>query len=349
MSENEIKTCVDMGHAPAEPDQATPSSAAAPGTPTPAGGRARAALLIAKKWPNDSVLRVHFMDGDAEVQKKVEAYAHLWSRYSNLRLKFVDDPDAEIRISFKEPGSWSYIGTDARGISKRKPTMNYGWLTPRSADSEYERVVVHEFGHAFGLIHEHQNPGGEIPWNKPAVYEYYSGPPNNWDKGQVDTNLFKKYSKRQARFTGFDPESIMLYPIPNEFTVGDFEVGWNRSMSDSDKRFIGTIYPKPAHELQVDDPPREGSISKKGEIDTYIVNIFEEGRYRFETNGRADLIMSLYGPEDDSLFIDQDDDSGRRLNPRIEADLGWGRYTVRVQHFSDERTGDYSIQVTAAE
>ena len=48
--------------------------------------------------------------------------------------------------------------------------MNYGWLTPESAQDEVRRVVLHEFGHALGLIHEHQNPkGGGIEWNRDAV------------------------------------------------------------------------------------------------------------------------------------------------------------------------------------
>ena len=84
------------------------------------------------------------------------------------------DPDAQIRISFKEEGSWSYLGKDALQIAAGKPTMNYGWLTPDSQDQEYSRVVLHEFGHALGAIHEHQAPGVTIPWDKTAVYAYYA-------------------------------------------------------------------------------------------------------------------------------------------------------------------------------
>ena len=55
--------------------------------------------------------------------------------------------------------------------------------------------------------------------------------------------------------------------------------------------------------------------------------------------------MTLYGPEDDTLFIAADDDSGRRLNPRIVQELDWGLYTIRLHHFSDKRTGSYKIGV----
>lgn len=108
--------------------------------------------------------------------------------------------------------------------------MNFGWLTPTTADDEYSRVVIHEFGHALGYYHEHQNPSTNIPWDKEAVYKLYGGPPNNWSKAQVDQNLFRKYSRSISQFSEFDKESIMLYTIPNALTKGDFEVGWNRDL-----------------------------------------------------------------------------------------------------------------------
>ena len=55
----------------------------------------------------------------------------------------------------------------------------------------------HEFGHALGMIHEHQNPAaqGEIPWDKPKVYAYYAQ--QGWSKDDVDTNIFEVYDGGQ--------------------------------------------------------------------------------------------------------------------------------------------------------
>ena len=111
------------------------------------------ALVTRKLWKPGMVLRVRFLDGDPVVQQRLQPFAHVWSQSANIRFVFGDDPDAELRISFKQRGSWSYVGTDALGIPKNQATINFGWLTRDLSDLEYSRVVTHEFGHALGCIH----------------------------------------------------------------------------------------------------------------------------------------------------------------------------------------------------
>jgi hypothetical protein len=287
-----------------------------------------------------------FLDGDPVVQQRVQPFAHLWEQYANIKFEFGDDPNAEIRISFKQSGSWSYLGTDALTIPKNQPTMNYGWLRQSTDDEEYSRVVVHEFGHSLGCIHEHQNPSTDIPWDKEAVYKYYQGPPNNWTKAQVDVNLFTRYSADITQFSQFDRESIMLYPVPNDLTIGDFEVGWNTKLSAQDKAFIATLYPfapKLENELKLDGPPVEASIGQFGETDSYNFAVSKEGNYRLETEGTSDVVMSLFGPDNPATFVAMDDDSGAGFNSRIKTSLKPGVYTVRIRHYSPRRTGNYKI------
>lgn len=217
---------------------------------TPPAAGTRAAGVRSKFWtPVGRTLRVCFLDGDAAVQQKVIRFANEWTAVANLQFAFDDtaeaDPVAEIRISFQQPGSWSYIGADALGVPAHEPTMNLGWLTRGTPNDEVRRVVLHEFGHALGLIHEHQNPAAAIPWNRAAVYDYYAGPPNHWTPEQVEINLFKTYDAVSTQYSAFDPHSIMLYPIPPEFTAGGFSVGWNQTLSATDKAFIAACYPFP--------------------------------------------------------------------------------------------------------
>ena len=136
------------------------------------------------------------------------------------------------------------IGTTCRqATDKTQPTMNYGWLTPTSDDAEIERVVLHEFGHALGLIHEHQNPAGGIKWNRDAVIHDLSGPPNNWPLNVIEHNMFEPYEKVETNFTKLDAHSIMMYPIPQSWTIDGFSVGLNSQLSATDKKFIHKQYP----------------------------------------------------------------------------------------------------------
>ncbi|MGH9901865.1 MAG: hypothetical protein ACRD68_08655, partial [Pyrinomonadaceae bacterium] len=82
-----------------------------------------------KLWENGATLRVRFMDGEPAVHERVKKFASEWTKYANLRFAFGAAPDAEIRVSFRGAGSWSYVGTDALGVPPGSPTINFGWLT----------------------------------------------------------------------------------------------------------------------------------------------------------------------------------------------------------------------------
>jgi hypothetical protein len=181
------------------------------------------------------------LDGDTAVQRRVIATAKQWENYCGIKFNFGNFPNADITISFRYRGSWSYIGTYSQ---KMRPSMNFGWLYNYTSQEEYNRVVLHEFGHALGYVHEHQNPNGNIPWNVEKVYQYYMGPPNNWDKGEVDENIFRKYTFDEVNATAFDPKSIMLYAIPPELTTNGFSTSENSELSETDKRNVASLYPK---------------------------------------------------------------------------------------------------------
>jgi hypothetical protein len=202
-----------------------------------------------KFWPAGAVLRVSFLDGAPEVQKHVRTFARKWTRLANIKFVFAPtpEPNAHIRISFRQSGSWSAVGKDALNqafFPKGEPTMNYGWLRPGSPIEDYS-VVLHEFGHALGLIHEHQSPGGDIKWNRPAVIKDLSGPPNNWNLQTIEHNVFNKYtSATVSQFTAFDPASIMLYAFPSRWTLDGMQFPENKVLSKTDKAFIKQQYPK---------------------------------------------------------------------------------------------------------
>ena len=200
-----------------------------------------------KFWKPGRKLRVCFLEGEKSVQHKVMELAQTWSDYANIEFDFGDAQNAEIRIAFQDDGSWSAIGTDAL-VTEFFPagtaTMNYGWLTPDTDDAEYAAVVLHEFGHALGLIHEHQNPANKIQWNYPVVIEALKGKPNQWTDEEIAFNMFQKYDMNQTQFTEFDPASIMLYDFPSEWTLNGMTFPRHSKLSDMDKEFIAQCYPR---------------------------------------------------------------------------------------------------------
>ena len=236
--------------------------------------------------------------------------------------------------------------------------MNFGWLADTTDDVEYRRVAIHEFGHAIGAIHEHQNPQGGINWNRDNVIRDLSGSPNFWDLATIEHNMFEKYSQDLIRGTSLDKLSIMLYAIPKRWTNDGFFSEPNEVLSDTDKSFIGSAngYPKstaPAPvagptELQVAElTPTQASIGAPGEEDLFKFNATKAGRYTVETMGSTDVIMSLFGPNSQTKQIAQDDDSGEGSNAKITADLQPGTYFVQVRHYNKTGgTGTYSIRVS---
>lgn len=205
----------------------------------------KAALLNGVRWNPGDVIRVRFLEGEESLQQRVRDVAERWTvpELANLQFQFVPEGEAEVRIAFEQGnGSWSYLGTVCRQILDPEPTMNYGWLTPTSEDEEIQRVVLHEFGHALGLIHEHQNPKGGIQWNEPAVIADLSKPPNSWDLATIRHNVLDHYPAEEVSSTPVDADSIMMYPIPAAWTLDGFSADLNGDLSEQDKDFIHQAY-----------------------------------------------------------------------------------------------------------
>lgn len=199
------------------------------------------ALAWRKQWQAGQELRVQFLDGDYRLRERVEGHARKWLDHANLTFSFGNSPGAEIRITFEGNVSESLVGTDAMRIPSLRPTMRLGGFTATSDERVLRRTVLHEFGHAIGCVHEQASPVAGIPWDEAEVYEYYR---QWWDDETIFHNVLRRYSTTETKFTNHDPESIMQYPVPNQLTIGDFEIGWNNDLSELDKSFIARMYPR---------------------------------------------------------------------------------------------------------
>jgi hypothetical protein len=159
------------------------------------------------------------------------------------------DGTEDIRISFREQGYWSFLGTDSltvadkEGASFSLQQLGDDLLPLSLADAR--SVTLHNFGHAIGLEHQHQNPQGkcEAEYDKRAIQEW-----------QSKSNISTLISSNDLRaIDGFDPaiaydsKSIMHYSLPATlFKRGKQSHCWtegNSVLSEGDKRVAAAIYP----------------------------------------------------------------------------------------------------------
>jgi serralysin len=187
---------------------------------------------------------VCFLDGDPWVWNRVQQVAREWTDVAraNVSLVFEQDPGAEIRVSFAHPGWWSKVGREALNVTPGSPTMNLGGVHPADNLPLFRQAVLHEFGHVLGCVHEHQSPDAGIQWNEENVYQYYAQA-YGWSREYTRSMVFDRYTAEATQFTRFDRSSVMLYPIPSEFTLDGFSTPVNSRLSPTDRTFVASLYP----------------------------------------------------------------------------------------------------------
>jgi hypothetical protein len=182
--------------------------------------------------------------------------------YVNLKFEFVTDPaKSDIRILFRKGiGCSSVVGVSTNRLKfsqggenaiqpkgEPEPTMTYGWLDVST--------VLHEFCHALGMIHEHQNPkGNPIQWNNSAVYCHFKKSNPGWSDKDIDKNILEPYDKNRVNGSEFDPASIMIYSFPETVECNKqslpltlnsppLKVNPNYKLSNMDIEILKEMYP----------------------------------------------------------------------------------------------------------
>jgi len=199
---------------------------------------ARAISAKGKTWDVGQTLNIYFIGGTKAQKSKVYNTVQTIKKYANINFRLVSHREnSDIRVSFmRGRGSWSYVGTDAIYVPDNEPTMNFGW-GPDTA------TILHEFLHALGFKHEHQNPRGGIDWNRENVIRDLSGPPNNWDVRTIERNVLNMESLKNSLATSFDIKSIMIYAFPDSWTKNTGRIKQNKKLSSKDKQHLSRLYP----------------------------------------------------------------------------------------------------------
>jgi hypothetical protein len=202
------------------------------------------ALLQTHLWDIQRRLTVGFLDGDTAVHQRFQSVVGQWLQHIGLCVAFVPANDATVRVSFSQLGSWSRIGTSALAVKNPQlPTMNIDLRDAPLGSTRFDATVLHEFGHCLGCVHEHQSPAAGIVWNRQNVYricfQQYG-----WEPAMVDQNFFSQADAQEITNSTYDPDSIMHYPYPAEFTLDGRGIDYNITLSAQDISFIQQCYPQ---------------------------------------------------------------------------------------------------------
>jgi Astacin (Peptidase family M12A) len=241
----------------------------------PAARQMRGVVARSLMWRPGQTIKVCFRSGTRGAHQRVIRVAREWMQYANIVFDFEEngaprmcrgDGHEDIKVDFVDNrGWWSAYGTMSR---QRDPSMNlqfYGVDTPRYANGQaaseldLRRTILHEFGHALGMMHEHQSPSaecdGEINWEA----AYRMGASLGWDKQMVHAQMRQLTSLEEFNMTAVDRRSIMHYSLPPElFKQGKNSRCWvsdNDDLSDQDRRFMAAVYPRGVRPVETSSAP----------------------------------------------------------------------------------------------
>lgn len=219
----------------------------------------RIAVLRGKTWGDKAAdLSVSFMERvSAEFERKLLAYAMKWAKTgANIRFRTTKGI-GDIRIAFGDSGYWSYLGTDCRSIPAGEPTMNLQDFQVSTPDSEWDRVVCHEFGHALGCPHEHMRRDLVGLLDQQRTIAYFQRT-QGWSASEVRQQVLTPLDERSLMATPVEQTSIMCYQIPGECTVNRRPITGGSVITDNDYAFMAKVYPGSGTPPPPVNPPSGG-------------------------------------------------------------------------------------------
>ncbi|KAK6859591.1 acetylcholinesterase [Apiospora arundinis] len=195
---------------------------------------------------------VCFINGSDEKHEFVKSIVgrHYHAIDMSVRFKFLEvnnwDGPCAIRIIFTNSGvSWCRLGILklSGNESFDGPTMSLN-LNGRDQDDN-QATVLHEFGHALGLLHQHQHPDSGIEWNEAELKRRNPKLKGNWIHRQYTDKI------RSLAFMPYDRDSIMHYDVDLKVAKNLTKpIPINKVLSEGDKKLLLAMYPPRTHNIE---------------------------------------------------------------------------------------------------
>ncbi|EPM64715.1 hypothetical protein A262_00819 [Pseudomonas syringae pv. actinidiae ICMP 19073] len=207
----------------------------------------RILVSFTKYWARGRTLKIFFQKNPpAAMTDPIVEAAKKWLPHVNLKFEFVTDGASDIRIGFNTNLNWSELGTDALLVPQDQATMEFNfnelYAPDLTAKPELARIVLHEFGHALGAVHEHQHPQANIPWNEPLLRTLLLQA--GYSDELISRNFLDRYEAADVHYSAYDRDSVMHFDIPNGLSLGDFEIiNVGKTLSPKDIEVMSSIYP----------------------------------------------------------------------------------------------------------
>lgn len=266
-------------------------------------------------WDLGSVITVKFLNGSTAIQNKIKPLAKEWEKYAKIKFNFVGPKDkADLRVLLGNGnGHSSYIGLVNKQIEAASETMNIDTADVAGDDAFLKNVVLHEFGHALGLLHEHSSPISGIKWDKEKMYKEYAR--MGWSQEDVDFQVFETYKKSYTNGTKYDNKSIMHYPINKGETLDGYTVGWNMQLSEGDIALIKALYPmKGARKNEVTRVNMQnfGGITMMGNEQKMGISLFPA--FDLKTGSKGGSVRMIFKFYDEEGYGLRDEDGTYQEN-----------------------------------
>lgn len=229
--------------------------------PAPARAAVRGVVVRSITWRPGETIKVCFRAGTQKARVRVAKHASEWTNYANVILDFGDkdnprscqgDNSEGIKIDFVEKGAaagyWSQVGTNSRKVAHSMNLGDMGRDELPFPEAEARRLTMHEFGHALGMLHEHQSPKGNcgVEYHEEALLAY--GALLGWSRDKALSNFIPYSESAELNASEVDRKSIMHYSLPPWiFKAGQNSpcfVRPNYEISDGDRAFMSRVYPK---------------------------------------------------------------------------------------------------------